>query len=147
MSAVGPVVPLLTALTLLLTWPLAKLWDPHIPDHDDVLFSVWRLAWIAHQLTVDPSALFDANIFWPAPDTLAYSDAMLLLGIAGAPLIWLGVHPAVVHNLLVLAAFITAGAAAARLTRYFTPSQPAQLVAADIYANAPYRIAHIGHHE
>jgi hypothetical protein len=147
MSAVGPVVPLLTALTLLLTWPLAKLWDPHIPDHDDVLFSVWRLAWIAHQLTVDPSALFDANIFWPAPDTLAYSDAMLLLGIAGAPLIWLGVHPAVVHNLLVLAAFITAGAAAARLTRYFTPSLPAQLVAAVIFAFAPYRFAHIGHLE
>lgn len=108
---------------------------------------MWRLAWVAHQLTVDPTTLFDANIFWPARGTLAYSDAMLLLGVLGAPFIWLGLHPAAVHNILALAAFVTAGVGAARLMRYFTPSLPAQLVAATIFAFAPYRFAHIGHLE
>ena len=144
--AIGPVIPFF-ALTLILTWPLGLLWEPRLPDHDDALFSVWRLAWIAHQLALDPSALFDANIFWPAQRTLAYSDAMLLLGVAGAPLIWLGLHPASVHNVLLLSAFVTAGIAAARLMRYFTPSVPAQLVTGTIFAFAPYRFAHIGHLE
>ena len=134
-------------LTLILTWPLARFWEPALPDQDDALFSVWRLAWIAHQLTIDPTTLFHANIFWPAQFTLAYSDAMLLLGVAGAPLIWLGVHPVIVHNILALLSFITAGAAAAQLMRYFTPSVPAQLVAGTIFAFAPYRFAHIGHLE
>jgi hypothetical protein len=134
-------------LTLVLTWPLGWLSQPQLPDHDDALFSVWRLSWIAHRLTVDPATLFDANIFWPARDTLAYSDAMLLLGVVGAPFIWLGVHPATVHNILVFGAFVTAGAAAARVMRYFTPSVPAQLVAGTVFAFAPYRFAHIGHLE
>jgi hypothetical protein len=146
-AAVGPVVPLFIALTLILTWPLGLLSQPLLPQHDDALFSTWRLAWVAHQLSVDPSTLFDANIFWPAERTLAYSDAMLLLGVTGAPLIWLGVHPTTVHNLLLLSAFVTAGVAAARLVRYFTPSLPAQLVAGTIFAFAPYRFAHIGHLE
>ena len=48
-----------------------------VPDLGDPLFSMWRLAWVAHQLPVDPRHLFDANIFHPAARTLAYSDAML----------------------------------------------------------------------
>ncbi|HUE84823.1 MAG TPA: hypothetical protein VMO26_01985 [Vicinamibacterales bacterium] len=134
-------------LTFVSTWPLGDLRQSQLPDHDDALFSVWRLAWVAHQLTVDPSTLFDANIFWPEPNTLAYSDAMLLLGVAGAPLIWLGVHPVTVHNVLLLMGFLTAAVAAASLMRYFTPSRPAQLVAGTIFAFAPYRIAHAGHLE
>jgi hypothetical protein len=144
---VGPVTLLFTALTLVFTWPLGQLSQPQLPAHDDALFSVWRLAWIARQLTVDPASLFDANIFWPARDTLAYSDAMLLIGALGAPFIWLGVHPVIVHNILVLSAFVSAGAAAARAMRYFTPSVPAQLVAGTIFAFAPYRFAHVGHLE
>jgi hypothetical protein len=140
-------VPLFVTLTVLLTWPMAHLWDPQLPAHDDAMFSVWRLAWVAHQLTTDPVRLFDANIFWPQQNTLAYSDAMLLLGVAGAPLIWLGVHPVVVHNLLLLAAFVSAGVGAAHLMRYFTPSVPAQLVAGIVFAFAPYRVAHLGHLE
>ena len=111
------------------------------------MFSVWRLAWVAHQLTADPSRLFDTNIFWPQTNTLAYSDAMLLLGMAGAPFIWAGVHPIAVHNILVLGAFVTAALGAAYLMRYFTPSRPAQVIAGIIFAFAPYRFAHIGHLE
>ena len=111
------------------------------------MFSVWRLAWVAHQLTADPSRLFDTNIFWPQTNTLAYSDAMLLLGIAGAPLIWAWVHPIAVHNILLLGAFATAALGAAFLMRYFTPSRPAQVIAGIIFAFAPYRFAHIGHLE
>ena len=145
--AIGPVVPVLFALAILLTWPLADLSDPRLPDHDDSMFSVWRLAWIAHQLSTDPAHLFDANIFWPEANTLAYSDALLLLGVIGAPLIWLGVHPVVVHNMLLVASFVAAGAAMALLIRHFTSSHAAQLIGAIIFAFAPYRIAHIGHLE
>src|SRR5271156_5107542 len=62
-----------------------------VPDLGDPLFSMWRLAWVAHQLPLDPSHLFDANIFHPAARTLAYSDAMLLPAFMAAPALWLGV--------------------------------------------------------
>ena len=72
---------------------------------------------------------------------------MLLLGLLGAPFIWMGVHPIIVHNLLVIAAFVTAGLAMARLMAYFTADRTAQLIAALIFMFAPYRLAHIAHLE
>jgi hypothetical protein len=134
-------------LTLAFTWPLGDLRQAQLPAHDDALFSVWRLAWVAHQLPIAPFELFNANIFWPLTNTLAFSDAMLFLGFAGAPLIWLGVHPVAVHNILLIAAFVLAGYAAMRLVRFFTPSVPAQVIAGLVFAYAPYRIAHVGHLE
>ena len=46
-------------------------------DIGDPLLSTWRLSWFAHQLPRDPAHLFDGNIFYPAKNTLAFSDAML----------------------------------------------------------------------
>jgi hypothetical protein len=136
-----------TALAIAFTWPVGELWRPVLVHHHDPLFSVWRLAWIAHQLPRDPRNLFDANIFYPEPNTLAYSDALLLLGIVGAPLIWVGVHPVVVHNLLAIAAFVTAAAGMQRLMTCFTADRAAQIVAGIVFAFAPFRAAHLVHLE
>jgi hypothetical protein len=72
---------------------------------------------------------------------------MLLLGAAGAPLIWLGVHPVIVHNLLLIASFATAGYAMARLLRHLGAEWSGQIVGALIFGFAPYRVAHLGHLE
>ena len=129
------------------TWPMANLSQPQLPLHDDALFSVWRLAWVAHQLSVEPTALFDANVFYPEANTLAFSDAMLLLGVAGSPFIWLGAHPVVVHNVLLIASFAAAALATMHLLRFLGASTVGQIVAAMIFSFAPYRIGHIGHLE
>ena len=49
---------LLSALTVIMTWPQALHMSTRIPGHDDPLFSMWRLAWIAHALPHDPRHLF-----------------------------------------------------------------------------------------
>ena len=49
-----------------------------VPDRGDPLFSMWRMAWVRHQILADPRHLFDANIFYPLTGTLTYSDSMLL---------------------------------------------------------------------
>jgi hypothetical protein len=140
-------VAFLVVISVAFTWPLGDLRRPQLPMHDDPLFSVWRLAWIAHQLPRNPARLFDANIFWPESNTLAFSDAMLLLGLLAAPLIWLGAHPVIVHNLLLIASFVSGGYAMMRLLRYFNLSRAAQLVGGVVFAFAPFRVAHIGHLE
>jgi hypothetical protein len=129
------------------TYPLVRLDHPQVPNADDSYFNVWRLAWVAHQLPIDPTRLFDANIFHPARNTLAYSDAMLGLGIAAAPAIWLGVHPVVVHNVLMIASFVAAALGAFVLCRHLTKSVAAGIVGGLIFGFAPYRFAHIMHLE
>ena len=77
---------LFVLLAILHTWPLAT--NPgrlSRNDTADTIHHEWILAWDAHQLASDPGRLFDANIFYPERDTLAYSDHLLPQAVMGAP--------------------------------------------------------------
>ena len=130
------------ALTIALTYPQIRFMQSQVGLHYDALFSVWRLAWIAHQVPHDPLHLFDANIFYPALKTLAYSDALLLPGLIGAPLVWIGVHPVLVHNLLIVLSFVGSGVAMYILVRTVTGSVWAAWFSGAVFAFQPYRFAH-----
>ena len=64
-----------SALVIALTWPQIRRLDS-VADLGDPLFSVWRIAWVSHQLPRNPLALFDANQFYPERLTLTYSDSL-----------------------------------------------------------------------
>jgi hypothetical protein len=141
------VVVLLSALTVFFTWPMANGLSSLIVWHIDPPFSVWRLAWVAHQLFVDPVNLFNTNIYYPEPRTLAYSDAMLLPGLIATPLIKAGMKPLLVMNLMFLAGIVTSGAGMYLLARRLTGDTAAAILAAIIYSFAPYRADHLMHLE
>jgi hypothetical protein len=94
-----------TLVAIANSFPLILHPGTSIGQHGDSYFSVWRLAWVAHQVLADPRHLFDGNIFHPSRDTLAYSDAMLLPAVVLAPFNWMGISPLVVYNLTLFAAF------------------------------------------
>jgi hypothetical protein len=137
----------LIVLTVIVTWPQALHLASAVPDHDDPFFSMWRLAWIAHALPRDPSHLFDGNIFYPHLRTLAYSDATLFEGLLAAPWLWAHVNLVLVYNLCVLAGIVSSGVGMFVLVRHLTNDPDAALVAAAIFALAPYRIEHVMHLE
>jgi hypothetical protein len=118
-----------------------------VPDFGDPLFSMWRLAWIAHQLPRSPQHLFDANIYYPAARTLAYSDAMLVPGLLAAPALWLGVPLLIVYTTMLMATFVAAGLAMFALARAVTRDFGAALVAALVFAFDPFRLSHYSHLE
>jgi len=134
-------------LTLILTYPQVRHLTTHVGHDYDAEFSIWRLAWVAHQLPRDPRHLFDANIFFPARDTLALSDAIVLPAAIGAPLSWLGVPPIAIYNILLLAAFVASGVAMYVLARELTGSATAGWFAGAVFAFAPYRFGHYSHLE
>ena len=136
-----------SALTIVMLWPLLSMRQDVLPDSDDAYFTAWRLAWVAHQLPRDPRHLFDANIFYPATNTLAFSDAMLLPAILGIPLTRAGMPISVVHNILLGAAFVSSMWFAFLLVRNLTGSSGAAWIGAITFGFAPYRFAHIGHLE
>lgn len=134
------------ALTVVLTWPQVIRLQSIYP-HEDSLFNLWRLAWFAHAMRTNPLELFQANIFWPERDTLAYSDAILFEGVLATPLLWAGVPGPIVQNLLVLASFVFSGCAAFALGRYLTGRFGAGLLAGLVFAFAPFRFDHYMHLE
>src|SRR5258708_6522784 len=107
-------------LAVFVTWPQALHMSTSIFSHHDPYFSIWRLTWVAHALATQPLHLFDANIFYPASGTLAYSDATLLEGLLAAPFLWMHVSPVLVYNVLFMAGFAGSGLAMFVLTRHLT---------------------------
>ena len=101
---------LFSALAAFHTWPLASA-PGTLSRHDntDAVLNEWAVAWVAHQLPRNPLKLFDANIFHPEPNTLAFSEHLFVQSIMGAPLLWAGVPTVLVHNLLILAGFALTG--------------------------------------
>ena len=85
------------------TWPLAQRPNVHSRvDNGDYCLNVWAVDWVARTLPTDPVHLFDANIFYPARLTLAYSEPLILQGALAIPAEWLGVSPLVTFNLLLI---------------------------------------------
>lgn len=118
-----------------------------VPDRGDPLFSMWRMAWVRHQLATDPRHLFDANIFYPLPATLTYSDSMILPAVASSPLALLHLHPVVAYNVMLLGAFILSGAAAYALARDLGVGVAGSWIAAMAFTLAPFRMSHFSHLE
>src|SRR5215831_16697053 len=93
---------LFTVLTAVMTYPQIFHMNDGVHDEGDPLLVTWVLGWVAHQLPRAPAHLFDANIFYPERNTLAYSETLLLPGTVAAPLFWLGIGPILIYNLVFL---------------------------------------------
>jgi hypothetical protein len=136
----------LVALILVPLWP--QLQDLRaVPDPGDPYFSAWRVAWVAHQIVRSPLHLFDANIFYPLPLTLSYSDSMLLPALIASPLVWAGLDPVLAANLLLVASFPLAGVAFFLAARRLTGDLRASFVAGLMGALAPFHFEHYSHLE
>jgi hypothetical protein len=134
-------------LIVVMMWPQVRHITDRATAHQDVYFNMWRLAWIAHALSSSPSRLLDGNIFYPERRTLTFSDAMLVEGVMAAPLIWMGLKPVLVHNLMMLGAIAVSALGLFMLVHYLTGSRGGALLAGVIFAFAPYRYEHIMHME
>ena len=141
------VIAVFAILTAVMTYPQVRRLGAVSFDEGDALFSVWRLAWIAHQLPRNPLHLFDANIFYPERGALAFSDAVLVPGLMAAPLLWLGVHQVTVYNIIFLSGFALSGAAMFLLVRALTRSTGAAFIAGFVFAFLPFRFMHYAHLE
>jgi hypothetical protein len=144
----GPAVTVLfVLLTVIMTWPQALVFGTHAVEHQDVFFNLWRLRWIAHALATSPTDLFNGNIFTPEPGVLSFSDAMPVQGVLAAPLLWTGLPPVLVHNLMLLGPIVASAVGIFVLARHLTGSAASALVAGIVFAFAPYRFEHYMHLE
>lgn len=122
-------------LTIVHTWPLAS--NPAVlarVDNADTLLNAWAIAWVAHQLPRDPAHLFDANIFFPEENTLAFSEPLIVPALMVAPAAWSGASPVLAHNLALLVGFALTAAAGYLLAFRFTRDHIASLTAASLVA-------------
>lgn len=132
-------------LAVVMHWPLILNLGTTVPrDLGDPLAQAWQVAWGGHALTEQPLDFFQSNQFWPLPDTLAFSDA--LVGYAPAGLLGSGPEAALVrYDLLFLLAYALAFAGAYLLARELGLGPGPAAVAGAAFAFAPFRLEQDGH--
>ena len=137
---------LFVLLAVFHTWPLASA-PGTLSRHDnsDAVLNEWAVAWVAHQVVRNPLRLFEANIFHPESNTLAFSEHMFLQGMMGGPLLWAGVSTTVVHNLLVIAGFALTGWAMAFVLWRWTGDPWAAVLGGMLLAFNAHTLSRIAH--
>ncbi|MEA2195402.1 MAG: hypothetical protein QOG42_1836, partial [Solirubrobacteraceae bacterium] len=132
-------------LAVAMHWPLALHMGRDVAqDLGDPLVQAWQIAWDGHALAHQPAELFQANTFWPLPDSLAFSDA--LVGYAPLGLIGTGPHAAIArYDALFLLAYALCFAGAWLLARELGTSRAGAAVAGLAFAYAPWRLEQEGH--
>lgn len=141
-----PAALLFVLLAIVHTWPLAT--SPAVlsrNDNGDAQLNEWILAWIVHQLPRDPGRLFDANIFYPAANTLAFSEPLIVPALMGAPVVWLGGSPVLTHNLLLLLGLALSGLAAYAVVFAWTRDRLAAIVAGSLFAFNTHTLTRLAH--
>lgn len=141
-----PELALFALAAVLHTWPLASApgtWGR--VDNADTALNAWALAWVGITALADPLNLFHANIFFPEPRTLAFSEVILPQALLGAPLTWAGFDPVLVYNLLAMAGFALSGLAMAWVVSTWTGNRAAGIVAGLAYAFNAHTLVRFGH--
>jgi len=114
-------------------------------DTNDGRWSIWVVSWVAHALTTDPRQLFNANIFYPHTNALAFSEGNIFEGVIGAPVWALTKNPYTTHNVVFLFAFAQSFVATYYLVRHLTGDRRAAILAGIMYAYCPFAFARQAH--
>src|SRR5436190_17548755 len=128
------------------TWPLVLHPGRYSRnDNADTELNEWILAWVEHQLPRDPAHLFEANIFYPAHDALAFSEPLIVPALIGAPIAWAGGSPVLVYNLVVIAGMTLTAFATFLLVETWTGSLLAGMAAGSLFAFNTHTLTRFAH--
>jgi hypothetical protein len=142
---VSVLLPIFAALAFAMTFGSTTRFGTHIVgDGADGLLVLWILGWVQHAIPLGWDTIWNANNFFPAPDTLAYAESMLPVAVAVWPLRWV-FGDVVGLNLLSLAAETACLWFSYRLALRLTGAWPASLVAALAFSFSSPRLSQLGH--
>jgi hypothetical protein len=138
---------------VLFTWPLFLHPTTRLAAQvgpGDPFLNLWILGWGMQTILADPAALvtgrvFNANIFYPADATLAYSDHLLLQSAVMAPLYAITGDVVLCYNVLLFVSLVASGLAMHAFVRAVTGSTGGAYLAGLAWAFWPYRFAHLVH--
>jgi hypothetical protein len=135
-----PIVFLLA--TIVLTWPLAASIGGTLPGNlGDPLLNASILGWNVQWLIgIRPGAFWDAPIFHPYDDALAYSEHLIGETLLVWPVFVLTSNAVLTYNTAFVASFVLAGLATYLLIHSLTGRRDVALVFALAFTFSPFRM-------
>jgi hypothetical protein len=144
---------LFVALAVVFTWPLILYPASRLgalAGPGDPYLNLWILGWDLQTISESPLKLvtggvFDANIFYPARQTLTYSDHFLLQALATWPIYFVTHNPVLCYNVVLFGSLVASAWAMYGFVRRVTGSTAGATVAGVIWGFWPFHFAHLEH--
>ncbi|NWJ44620.1 MAG: hypothetical protein HXX08_01960 [Chloroflexi bacterium] len=130
-------------VSFFIMYPLSAYMAVSTVTEGDSLLQMWSMRWTIHSLTIDPANLFNANLFYPYTNSLAFADAMIAPALQAMPIFFLSGNIVLSYNVLTWFSFALSGWAMYLLVKDISGSRLGGLVAGMVFAFAPYRIGRI----
>ncbi|HVO11505.1 MAG TPA: PA14 domain-containing protein [Vicinamibacteria bacterium] len=132
-------------LLAVMSWPMVRdLAHTGPMDRPDGRVNAWILGWVGSTVWTEPSRVFQAPACHPLPDTLAFTENLLLPAALSAPLQrWSG--PVLAYDATLLGSLLLSGLAAQLLVRRVTGDRLAAFVAGACFAAGPQRWIRLAH--
>ena len=142
---VAAVALVFVALTALFALPLSTAPGTEALDlGPDTRLFLWTLGWDVQALAHAPLSIFDANIFFPERNTLAYSEHQIGSALVAAPVLLATGEPLLAMNFVLLASCALSGFGAFLLGRELGLGIWGALVAGLVFAFTPPRFFRLG---
>ncbi len=135
-------------LTLIVTFPLALHLNTLILDRYDGLLITWIINWNVHSFSLGlPGILnyFNANIFFPYHNTLAFSDYHFLNGLIALPFVFITGEPLVGYNINYLLGFSLTAWAMFLLIRSLTRDTRCALLCGTLFSFSMIHLSYMTH--
>lgn len=132
-------------LAVYITYPLIFQMGKVATELGDQLLIAWIHNWIIHSLTTNPLSLFDANIYYPYSNTLAYSDLFITSSLlAFIPTMLIG-QPIAANNFSFISSLTLLGFSIFLLAFYLTRDYFASLLSGIIVIFSPAVLSYYIH--
>jgi hypothetical protein len=142
-----------SAIAAVVTWPLIL----HLPSRlgaltgpGDPFLNLWILGWNLRVISSHPAWLlngrvFDASIFYPSRDALAYSDHQLLQSLSVWPVYAVTHNVTLCYNVVLLVSLVLSAWAMYAFVHTITGSVPASIGAGVVWGFCPFHVTHLLH--
>lgn len=131
-----------------ITFPLVFKLTSLTTGYGDELFIAWNHAWNIHTFFTNPVNIlhiFNAPLFFPYQNTLAYSDAYLTNSLLLGPIVLLLKEPIATNNLTLILSFIFLGFFTYLLSFYLTKDHAVSFVSGILVQFCPVMLTYLVH--
>ncbi len=131
--------------TIFVTYPLIFHLGDYTFEYGDSLLITGIINWNIHSFFHDPFHVFDAPIYYPYKNTLAYSDTHFIGSLLGFLPLLLMREPMVAYNTSILLSLIMLGYFTFLLVYYFTSTPTAGVISGSLVAYSTFTLQRLIH--
>jgi hypothetical protein len=133
-----------TLATVVMTWPIFNIAAAATASYEgDARLMIWALGWDNHAV-LDGASLFDANMFYPAPNSLAFTEHSFGISLFTLPIFALTRNAVLAYNVVWFLSYVLCGLATHAWLRRYTRHDLAACIGSVIFTFSFYKMLH-GH--